>query len=695
MDKVGTSRVRFVSETGSPALSIGPAIPPGEHDTSEAPLVRYHTPNEAKCETRCNIIFPQSIYQRIVAHLKYDTSREHGGFLLGYEYRNSESEVPTVVIEDAVEGRFTEGTPVRLKFTVDTFRDLDETVESRRAPGRVLQRIGWYHSHPNISIFLSHWDLDVCTVFDRRQFPIALVVDPVNDRGGFFVRGKSGYQADCPQGFLEKADISQDSLVTWSNMARETPPLERKSEEQPAQPDGQRQPIVPPYQRVLYICAIVALATSCFLALNQWRMWKELKALRSGPAGLLLSPDSVTLKPGEKTQFTVLSNGASATSDIHWSLDPPDEGAGTISSDGVYQAPPPPSADRTITVKAISASKQVAVVVVKLLSEPSPQAETLVRIDPPSAEVEPGGTVAFHVIGANAPAKWAVQGAGKISSKGVYTAPKELTAVSAVKVIAENSADRMQLAVATVLVQPPTESPKSDITVKLTPQTKMLNAGEKVTLSAEVTGTKNHRITWSYSPPVGQLHSGTYTAPHSVNRKQVITITISSQADPAKRDSATITLKPSTSASAGQASTSNTGATPGAKPTDQNSQHTLYEQNGAEQAGNKGSDTTATASPAKTPVSVAVLPASRQLAPGGSQIFVANVTGTDDRSVTWSVDNAEIGSITQEGHFTAAAGITNRVSGTVKATSKSDPTKSGSATVVVAPAVAKTSAEQQ
>lgn len=180
----------------------------------------YRCINEDAGVQPCNIIFPQSAYKVVVDHLSEDTSREHGGFLLGYEIYSGDSEVPTVEVIQAVPARHTEGTPTRLTFTEETWRDLDQITDQYHELGQKLERVGWYHSHPNISIFLSHYDLDVCTIFDRRRYPIALVVDPVRKRGGFFVRGEHGYAPQSAQGFYEKHDMSKESRVKWTNMTR-------------------------------------------------------------------------------------------------------------------------------------------------------------------------------------------------------------------------------------------------------------------------------------------------------------------------------------------------------------------------------------------------------------------------------------------------------------------------------------------
>lgn len=182
-------------------------------------LTLYRCEGETEKNRGCHIVFPQSLYRKVVDHLSQDTTREHGGFLLGYEILGDESASPTVFVTDAIAAQCTEGSPVRLTFTTETWRDLDKQITDKyKEPGEVPQRIGWYHSHPNISIFLSHWDLDVCKTYDRRKYPIALVIDPVQNRGGFFVGGKNGYRPRSPQGFYEQRDLQSDPIVTWVNM---------------------------------------------------------------------------------------------------------------------------------------------------------------------------------------------------------------------------------------------------------------------------------------------------------------------------------------------------------------------------------------------------------------------------------------------------------------------------------------------
>src|SRR5947209_11594111 len=165
----------------------------------------------------CDIMMTQSAYRRIVDHLAEDTTREHGGLLLGLVVKSANNAPPSVVVLCALPAKHTEGTPTSLTFKEETWIEFQQdTDEIERLTGMKLQRLGWYHSHPGLGIFLSPWDIDVCTNFDSPHH-IALVVDPIRKFGGFFVRGRGGYRTHEPQGFWELPNKSAASVVEWKN----------------------------------------------------------------------------------------------------------------------------------------------------------------------------------------------------------------------------------------------------------------------------------------------------------------------------------------------------------------------------------------------------------------------------------------------------------------------------------------------
>ena len=161
------------------------------------------------------------------------------------------------------------------------------------------------------------------------------------------------------------------------------------------------------------------------------------------------------------------------------------------------------------------------------------------------------------------------------------------------------------------------------ITVSVSPKNSNLQPGGTETFTAIVTGTSNTAVTWTVDG--GTItQEGLYTAPSATG---TYTIRATSKADTNKYDTATVTV---------------------------------------------------TAVPV---VTVSVSPKTVTLNQGATQTFSANVTGTSNHNVTWSVIGQ--GNITQAGVYTAPAA---EGSFTVKATSQADSSKSDTATVTVNPA---------
>jgi TonB family protein len=85
-----------------------------------------------------------------------------------------------------------------------------------------------------------------------------------------------------------------------------------------------------------------------------------------------------------------------------------------------------------------------------------------------------------------------------------------------------------------------------------------------------------------------------------------------------------------------------------------------------------------------------VSPTSAQLVTGAKQQFSATVSGATNSAVNWSVGGpgcaaSACGSISADGLYTAPLGVPNPASVIVKATSATDPTKMGLATVTIQP----------
>ncbi|HZY03426.1 MAG TPA: hypothetical protein VFF02_07980 [Anaeromyxobacteraceae bacterium] len=250
----------------------------------------------------------------------------------------------------------------------------------------------------------------------------------------------------------------------------------------------------------------------------------------------------------------------------------------------------------------------------------------VVQVEPPSAQVLPGGSVGFAAVvtgTANTAVTWSVQegsAGGSVTTGGAYTAPGS---AGTYHVVATSQADPTVTGSATVTV---TLVPV--VAVTISPQTATVAAGGTRTFTATVTGTTNTAVTWSVQEASGcgsVTQAGVYTAPAAAATCHVVA---RSNADATKSDVATVTV---------------------------------------------------TAPP--PPVAVAVSPASAATNSCQGLTFTATVTGTTNTAVTWSVqEGAAGGTVTAAGAYTAPS-----TAGTyhVVATSQADPTKSAVATVTV------------
>ena len=91
--------------------------------------------------------------------------------------------------------------------------------------------------------------------------------------------------------------------------------------------------------------------------------------------------------------------------------------------------------------------------------------------------------------------------------------------------------------------------PNSNITVTVSPKTATLGAGNVQQFQATVTGSIDLSVTWSVNgvsfgnTAVGTIDdSGNYTAPNNIVGLGSVTVTATSNANPAKSDSAVVTL---------------------------------------------------------------------------------------------------------------------------------------------------------
>ncbi len=192
-----------------------------------------------------SIYLEAGVLQQIYYHLSFDTSRERGGILLGNFIKSEGGH--SVEISDIVAAQDTESSGTRLKFTIDTWRKVDEESERKYPKGEKIIA-GWYHSHPGMGVFVSDYDQDVHKAF-HSWWQVALVIDPKRKDVAFFV-SRSGKLVRCSNWYvysddkdveavndiLKELSLASDSAISISS-GTPTPPRITINEEDLEKPE--------------------------------------------------------------------------------------------------------------------------------------------------------------------------------------------------------------------------------------------------------------------------------------------------------------------------------------------------------------------------------------------------------------------------------------------------------------------------
>lgn len=166
--------------------------------------------------------------------------------------------------------------------------------------------------------------------------------------------------------------------------------------------------------------------------------------------------------------------------------------------------------------------------------------------------------------------------------------------------------------------------------VSINPPQANLQVGQAQQFHATVSGAGNTAVAWSMSPVIGTLSSaGLYTSPASAVNPETVAITATSMANPAASATATAVVNPSC-------------------------------------------------------VSLAVSPASIIVGASQSIQFAAQVTGSSNNAVIWSMSPA-VGTLSPSGVYTAPASTLATQAVAVTATCQADSTQSATAAITLLP----------
>ncbi|HMS33492.1 MAG TPA: LysM peptidoglycan-binding domain-containing protein [Ignavibacteria bacterium] len=123
--------------------------------------------------------------EEVDEYLSGDLNNEQGGVLLGEICINKEGK-KFILINDLIIAKHSNSSLSRLTFTHETWDYINEVREKDFPEKKIL---GWFHSHPGHTVFLSNFDIFIQENFFNMYYMVAYVFDPtIKDRGFFLWR---------------------------------------------------------------------------------------------------------------------------------------------------------------------------------------------------------------------------------------------------------------------------------------------------------------------------------------------------------------------------------------------------------------------------------------------------------------------------------------------------------------------------
>jgi proteasome lid subunit RPN8/RPN11 len=165
------------------------------------------------------VFMTQKAYVLLNIHANSDLNNEVGGWLIGNWREDQITGEEYIVVENCLPALHARRGSAFLTFTQNSQVTMFEIMEEKY-PDKEL--VGWYHTHPKMSVFLSPQDLFLHNSFFPHHWQVALVIEPHSNTAGFFIRdGDGNLDGRHYFGFHELAIDQKRSVIDWSNMKEE------------------------------------------------------------------------------------------------------------------------------------------------------------------------------------------------------------------------------------------------------------------------------------------------------------------------------------------------------------------------------------------------------------------------------------------------------------------------------------------
>jgi LysM repeat protein/proteasome lid subunit RPN8/RPN11 len=188
---------------------------------------------EEKNENDLKIIIHQDTLEEVDDYLSGDLNNEQGGVLLGEICTNKEGK-KFILINDLIIAKHSNSSLSRLTFTHETWDYINEVREKDFPEKKIL---GWFHSHPGHTVFLSNFDIFIQENFFNMYYMVAYVFDPtIKDRGFFLWRDKKIVKSEGYYIYGVKTNNEYNEIIKMSSVDdlvknNKPDPIEKKKTE--------------------------------------------------------------------------------------------------------------------------------------------------------------------------------------------------------------------------------------------------------------------------------------------------------------------------------------------------------------------------------------------------------------------------------------------------------------------------------
>lgn len=135
--------------------------------------------------TAVDILMNESAFRDSQAHALSSLDREVAGVLIGPPPEKQPDGRYVVHISDTIIAKHTRMQGASVTYTPESWRYVNDRL-AEMYPDETAVIVGWYHTHPGFGIFLSGMDQFIHQNFFTQIWHVALVLDPLARRSGFF-----------------------------------------------------------------------------------------------------------------------------------------------------------------------------------------------------------------------------------------------------------------------------------------------------------------------------------------------------------------------------------------------------------------------------------------------------------------------------------------------------------------------------